>query len=231
MHDALAIFLKELKELAGERDSRRGGAVQILFAALMLGVLVPLRRAEQWDLWRPTILMPYVVIASLLASGVAADAFAGERERRTLETLMTTPASEFDILLGKAGSVVSFGLAAAIVPWAVTLVIATARGVPMGPAVPLTGACVWLSACSSFLFGMIAIGVSLQTTSARASQQISSVLALVLFAAGSFLWQELSLPLATGALCLAGAGALVFGSLGLFVLSRWFRRERLFARS
>jgi len=231
MHDAATVLLKELKELAGERDTRRAGVIQIGFAALILGVLVPLRRAEQWDLWTPTVVMPYVVIASILAANVAADAFAGERERRTLETLMTTPASEFDILLGKACSVVLFGLTVAMVPWAVTLVVAAARGVPLGPAVPLTIACAWLSACSTFFFGTVASAVSLQSTSARASQQISSVLSLIVFAGGSILWQALSLPLATRAFCLAGTGAMVLGGVGLRVLSRWFRRERLFARS
>jgi ABC-2 type transport system permease protein len=231
MRDTLAILRKECLELAGERDTRRGGAIQLLVMTVVLGVIVPLRRAAQWDQWNATVVMPYVVIGTLLSAGVAADAFAGERERRTLATLLTTPASEFDILLGKACAVVLFGLTIALVPWAVTLVVATVRGVPWGPVVPLTAACIWLTVCSSFSFGTIAIGTSLQTTSARASQQISSVVILVVFAAGSYLWQELSLPLTLSAFCVGGAVALVWGGLGLFVLSRRFRRERLFARS
>jgi ABC-2 type transport system permease protein len=231
MRDTLAILRKECLELAGERDTRRGGVIQLLVMTVVLGVFVPLRRAAQWDQWNATVVMPYVVIGTLLSAGVAADAFAGERERRTLATLLTTPASEFDILLGKACAVVLFGLTIALVPWAVTLVVATVRGVPWGPVLPLTAACIWLTVCSSFSFGTIAIGASLQTTSARASQQISSVVILVVFAAGAYLWQELSLPLTLSAFCVGGAVALVWGGLGLFVLSRRFRRERLFARS
>ena len=230
MLDAVAILHKELKELTRERDTRRAGVVQIAFAALILGVLVPLRRAEQWDMWTPTVLIPYVVIASVLATTVAADAFAGERERQTLETLMTTPVSEFAILLGKVVTVVLFGLAVAMVSWTVTIAVAAARGVPLAPILPLTIACAWLSVCSTFFFGTLAIGVSLQSTSARASQQISSVLTLVVFAVGSLIWQALSLPLTTGPLCLAGVVAMALGGLGLRVLSRWFRRERLFCR-
>jgi ABC-2 type transport system permease protein len=230
MRDVLAILRKECLELAGERDTRRGGAIQLLVMTIVLGVVVPLRRAAQWDQWNASVVMPYVVIATVLSAGVAADAFAGERERRTLATLLTTPTSEFDILLGKACAVVLFGLTIALVPWAATLVVATVRGVPTGPIVLLTAACSWLTVCSSFSFGTIAIGTSLQTTSARASQQISSVVILIVYAAVSYLWQELSLPLTLSAFCVGGAVALVWGVLGLFVLSRRFRRDRLFAR-
>jgi ABC-type transport system involved in multi-copper enzyme maturation permease subunit len=230
MRDAYPVLIKELQELVGARDSRRGGAIQLLFAAALAGVLVPLRHSEIWGRWPPTIAVYYAVLAAILSTGLAADAFAGESERRTLETLMSTPAREFDILLGKACAVVMFGVTAGTVPWLISLIVAVARGVSMGPAIVLTGVCVWLSACTSLFFGTIAIGVSLRTTSARASQQVSSVLVLVVFAGGSFLWQELSLPFTVGAFCLGGACALVLGGLGLRILSYRFRRERLFAR-
>ena len=231
MPDALAILEKEIRELAGVRDNRRANGIQVLFGGVMAGVLVPLSHPDIWDRWVPTIVVYYAALAAMFAAALAADTFAGERERRTLETLMTTPATELDILLGKAGAVVIFGATAGILPWIISLVIAAGRGIPLGPAVPLSGACLWLSASASFLLGTIAIGVSLQTTSARAAQQVSPVLCLLVFAGGSFLWQAIDLPLTLTAFCVTGAGALVLGSFGLWVLSRWFRRDRLFARS
>ena len=45
-----------------------------------------------------------------------ADAFAGERERHTLETLLASPLSELSILLGKVITVVSYG-------WLMTLLV------------------------------------------------------------------------------------------------------------
>jgi hypothetical protein len=48
-------------------------------------------------------------IAGLSVLPVGAESFAGEREGRTLETLMTTPASEGLILVGKLAALVVYG--------------------------------------------------------------------------------------------------------------------------
>ena len=230
MRDSIAIFRKELQEIAGARDSRQAGAIQILVMGLAFGVLFPIQHPEAWNRWAPSNVVYYALGASLLGAGLAADAFAGERDRRTLETLMTTPASEFDILLGKVWAVVVFGLIAAIFPWSIALVITAGRGVPMGPAPLLTCGFLWITACATFASGMLAIGVSLRTTSARASQQINAVLILMVFGGTSFVWRKLSLPHTLGALSLAGLIALILGGLALCALSRWFRRDRIFAR-
>lgn len=60
--------------------------------------------------------------AGVMAGGVGialallqvADGFAGERERRTLEALFSTPLSEAAILLGKVGFVTAYGVACAL---------------------------------------------------------------------------------------------------------------------
>ena len=44
------------------------------------------------------------------AAAIAADAFAGERERRTLDTLLSSPVEERTILVGKAAAAVVFGV-------------------------------------------------------------------------------------------------------------------------
>jgi ABC-type Na+ efflux pump permease subunit len=43
----------------------------------------------------------YLILPLMVASVIAADAFAGERERRTLEALIYTPTSDRELLLGK----------------------------------------------------------------------------------------------------------------------------------
>jgi len=47
--------------------------------------------------YRPEV----IVFPAMLAGSLAADAFAGERERRTLETLLATPISDRSLVVDK----------------------------------------------------------------------------------------------------------------------------------
>jgi sodium transport system permease protein len=59
--------------------------------------------------------LPYILITMILTGGFSAalDSSAGERERRTLESLLLTPAPRSRILLGKIGAVTTISLVAA----------------------------------------------------------------------------------------------------------------------
>ncbi len=61
--------------------------------------------------------LPYILITMILTGGFspALDSTAGERERKTLESLLLTPASRSRILLGKIGAVTTISLVAAVV--------------------------------------------------------------------------------------------------------------------
>ncbi|HEY8798281.1 MAG TPA: ABC transporter permease [Candidatus Dormibacteraeota bacterium] len=60
--------------------------------------------------------LPYILITMILTGGFSAalDSSAGERERKTLESLLLTPAPRSRVLLGKIGAVTTVSLAAAI---------------------------------------------------------------------------------------------------------------------
>jgi sodium transport system permease protein len=60
--------------------------------------------------------LPYILITMILTGGFSAalDSSAGERERRTLEGLLLTPASRSRVLLGKIAAVTTVSLAAAV---------------------------------------------------------------------------------------------------------------------
>jgi sodium transport system permease protein len=60
--------------------------------------------------------LPYILITMILTGGFSAalDSSAGERERRTLEGLLLTPASRSRVLLGKIAAVTIVSLAAAV---------------------------------------------------------------------------------------------------------------------
>jgi sodium transport system permease protein len=60
--------------------------------------------------------LPYILITMILTGGFSAalDSSAGERERKTLESLLLTPAPRSRILLGKIGAVTTVSLVAAV---------------------------------------------------------------------------------------------------------------------
>jgi sodium transport system permease protein len=60
--------------------------------------------------------LPYILITMILTGGFSAalDSSAGERERRTLEGLLLTPAPRTHVLLGKIGAITTISLAAAV---------------------------------------------------------------------------------------------------------------------
>lgn len=61
-------------------------------------------------------MLPYLLIVFVFAGGmsVASDLLAGEKERGTLETLLTTPTQRKHIAIGKWGALVTFAMAAAV---------------------------------------------------------------------------------------------------------------------
>jgi len=60
--------------------------------------------------------LPYILITMILTGGLSAalDSSAGERERKTLESLLLTPVPRSHILLGKIGAIATVSLVAAI---------------------------------------------------------------------------------------------------------------------
>ncbi|MDQ6720555.1 MAG: ABC transporter permease subunit [Candidatus Dormibacteraeota bacterium] len=60
--------------------------------------------------------LPYILVTMILTGGFSAalDCSAGERERRTLESLLLTPAPRSRVLLGKIGAITTISLVAAV---------------------------------------------------------------------------------------------------------------------
>lgn len=108
--DIKTIMWKEWREyLSGGGSSRRGNLGVIVFV-LVVGILLPVsnKGAAFLDSALPLLLyafyLPFFVIIN-----VVADAFAGERERHTLETLLASRLSDRAILIGKIAAAVSYG--------------------------------------------------------------------------------------------------------------------------
>jgi len=121
MSQIAAVMWKESRELVGARGTRgRNGLVALLFLGIF-GVFSPWVHGGNWvDM--PIMLLAYAFLAGAAAAAPTIEAFAGERERHTLETLLATPLTDRSILLGKFFTAVLFGWGLVLVIVAVGLV-------------------------------------------------------------------------------------------------------------
>lgn len=113
--DIWAVIWKEWRELLFQRGSWRAITLSLLPSVVLFGIILPSQLGQFWvesllplGLWGWLPLLP--------VTAVIADAFAGERERHTLETLLASPLSEQAILFGKVAAVVGYA-------WVLTLII------------------------------------------------------------------------------------------------------------
>lgn len=113
--DIWTVIWKEWRELLFQRGNLRGIVLSLLPSVVLFGIILPSQLGRFWvesalllGFWGWLPILPVTV--------VIADAFAGERERHTLETLLASPLSEQAILFGKVGAVVGYA-------WVLTLII------------------------------------------------------------------------------------------------------------
>ncbi len=81
----------------------------------MIAILLPLQEGLRW-LDSPLVLLAAAIIPVLLVGMRIPDSFAGERERRTLATLLASRLPDRAILFGKVAVAVGFG-------WGVSLIV------------------------------------------------------------------------------------------------------------
>ena len=130
MTDAWAIIWKEWREMLGQRGLR--GKSGLLLTIGVFGIALPLQAGRAW-IESPVLLVTWSWVPMFLVSTVIADAFAGERERHTLETLLATRLSDRTILFGKMGAAIGYAAAitvASLVLGVLTVNVAVAdRGI------------------------------------------------------------------------------------------------------
>jgi ABC-2 type transport system permease protein len=195
--DTYTVMRKELIELLGNRHSSRGVLVQAAMFVVITGVLLPAAGAAMWSDVHTTAML-YFIFPSVLASSVAADSFAGERERKTLETLLATPLPDHAIFLGKAASAVSFAVIVAFVSLVVAVITINVtrgsaslfmppRGLLLGVAGSAFGA--------SLTTASVASAISMRVTVARSAQQMASILSMCITGFVVFLLHQLHMKL------------------------------------
>ena len=181
--DVWAVIWKEWRELPAQRGV--GGWLSLMVVVVFFGVILPLQIGSEW-IQSPIVIFLSAWMPYIATSHVAADSFAGERERHTLETLLASRLSNHAILLGKVLVNVSYG-------WALTtlmllLGLVTVNLAYGGGALLLYDqGVVWLAlgplgACLAASLGVL---VSLRASTVRQAQLLLSIVGWLLpFAVG-----------------------------------------------
>ena len=112
-YDIMTITRKELKEIFVQRGSLRAGITNVLIIIGISGILFPLQFGREW-IQSPLGLVSVVWLPLFMSMGLVTDAFAGERERHTLETLLASRLSDQAILFGKMLASILYGLGIAL---------------------------------------------------------------------------------------------------------------------
>jgi ABC-2 type transport system permease protein len=181
--DIVTVAWKEWLEFRDQLLRLRRGGLSAVIVILMLGIVTPLQMGPLW-LDSPLMLAYWPLLSSGMVSTLIADAFAGERERHTLETLLASRLSDTSILLGKVLAAILYGLLftfANILVGIVTLSIAHfGEGIQAPPASHVGYMLLLVTLACSTLAG-IGVFISLRAATVRQAQQTLGIIMMVLF--------------------------------------------------
>jgi ABC-2 type transport system permease protein len=189
MRDIFTVARKEWWEFRDQLFKFRRGGFSALFVILMLGVFTPLQMGTIW-LRSPLMLLYWPLLASGMVSTLIADAFAGERERHTLESLLATRLPDSAILIGKVTAAVLYGLTftlANIVVGYVVLSIKMANEGFLSPPFGQLSLVVVLVVFTCAALAGLGVFISLRAATVRQAQQTLGIIMMILLM-GPFLF-------------------------------------------
>lgn len=195
IRDIMTVMWKEWRDMpaqGGQATSsplralfgvRKSGVIGQLFFLGMLGVFLPLQTG-------PTFLSSGIVVGFMvwapfvLTMALSADAFAGERERKTLETLLASRLSDRAILFGKMLTLVAYAWARSIMIMLLALVtvnVSAGHGkLLMYPLPVLIGGPI-VALLATVLLSGLGVIASLRASTVRQATQSMSLIFIVMF--------------------------------------------------
>jgi sodium transport system permease protein len=127
--------------------------------------------------------LPYILITMILTGGFSAalDSSAGERERKTLESLLLTPAPRSRVLLGKIGAVTTVSLAAAVAAigsmlFALSRISLAGSSFHVNLGVSATAVMIWLALLLAVSFSALTLALGTLAKSFRQGQAYATPL-------------------------------------------------------
>ncbi len=178
LRDIGTIMWKEWREiLAG---IRAGTGIRLLLIVGIISILIPLRLGNTWGTSPLPIFFDCFYIPFAVLITAAANAFAGERERHTLETLLASRLSDRSILLGKIAALSLYGWVGGIIAAVLQLIVinVTTSGGPYLYTGAIAGGIVFGSLLLSTV--IVAVG-NLISQRSPTVQQAQQTLTLVFF--------------------------------------------------
>lgn len=188
--DTWTIVRKELKELVVARTCRSASCITMLVFLILFGIIAPWRLGHTW-LNDPQVFLVWVFLPIPLVISAAAESFAGERERHTLETLLASPLSDRAILTGKIIAAVLYGWLSSLAVLLLGLITINLVHFTDGFLVyaPLLGiGSLTLGLLASALTACIGVLVSLRVTTVRQAQLTLTLLLTLLGFALAVVW-------------------------------------------
>jgi len=193
--DIRTVMWKEWKELLEQRWVFWGMFSQ----AGTFGVFLAIHQGIAF-VHSPVSLSYWVWLPSIMVMTVIADAFAGERERHTLESLLATRLSSSAIVLGKLGTAVGYALAITATAVLVGVLVVNiqfyaGRPILVPPLFGLLGA--GLSLLMAILVGSAGVLISMRATTVRQAQLTIAMIFVPLTIIPASILLELPGPLQT----------------------------------
>lgn len=175
LYDIVTITRKELKEIFVQRGSLRSGLSNVLIILAIIGILFPMQTGPEW-VKSPIGLISVAWFPMFMSMGLVADAFAGERERHTLETLLASRLSDAAILFGKMLASVLYGLGIALAGMLLGALTVNLRtpGAGFYPFAYFAGA-LFFSLLGMVLVAGVGVLVSLHASNVRQAYQRMSI--------------------------------------------------------
>lgn len=174
IHDLRTMIWKEWREyLSGRRALLQIGLIVFFFS-----LFGPLQSGTAWLDSPVTLVLNGVYLPLVIVMTVIADAFAGERERHTLETLLASRLSDRAILLGKIAAAVGYASMIALVVAAIGLLLVNLLDLNAAPLLPAPLTVLALLALPPLVATLMAgVGalVSLRAPTMKQAQQILSL--------------------------------------------------------
>lgn len=234
---ALPLLISILPRLVPANETSLAGARHILEAlpAPARAELAGLDPAQAMTVVMTVYLLAplFLLLPFLVANVIAADSFAGERERKTLEALLYTPLSDRELFTAKTLVALVPALVVTVVSFAVYAIVVNATSWPIMHRVFFPNATwvwmiVWVAPAVALLGLAAMVLVSMRVRGVQESMQISGLLVLPIIA--------LVVAQARGTLLLGPRVVALLG-LGIWLAAlaliaygvRTFRRERLIA--